>query len=90
MASMNDLSSAVIDTPVTTFGKSIPQTTQKVVIYRGEHNLRYFLYKNGADPQGMRQFLILNRVGRAFDMEVGIQVQLPPTDTYKRHPDSNP
>ena len=88
MATLDDINfSRITNSPVAVFGKSIPQTVPKVLIYRGEP-LRYFLYKNGADPQGMRQFLILNRIGRVFEMEVGIQVQLPSADSFKRHPDS--
>jgi len=79
--------SGTMNTPVAYFGQVQAQTSPKFVVYRGE-GIRAFLYKNGADPQGMRRFLLLNRVGRVFEMEAGIQVQLPAANTFKKHRDS--
>lgn len=77
-----------INTPPARFGRAVPQLSTKAVVYRGEASLRSFLYKNGADPQGMRQFLLLNKIGRAFEMESGTQVQIPTPGTFKKHRDS--
>lgn len=36
-----------------------------------------FLLRNQSDPRKVREFLRINKIGSAFDMESGIEVKIP-------------
>jgi len=65
-----------IPTPVSNYGVSSPQIIQKQVVYDGRL-IPAFLLAHGGDPTKVREFLIANKIGSAFDMEAGIEVVIP-------------
>lgn len=70
------------NTPMARNGRQAFPEVLRITVYRGEP-LPYFLAKNGARPQDLREFLLLNRIGRPSDLEPGTRVSLPkPPNTY--------
>lgn len=68
---LQSLIQSSIPGPVTRYGRAFapPQPVSQVV-YDGTP-LPRFLYNNGGDPEAVRQFLRLNRIGNPFELEVG-------------------
>lgn len=77
-----------IDSPVSTYGRSVSvQSEGKHVLYTGIP-ITSFLHKNNADPLEMRSFLKLNRVGNPFTgLIVGQLVRVENPSTFAQNPD---
>lgn len=65
-----------IPTPTAIYGTSIPQVIKKRAIYDGRL-IPAFLLAHGGEPTAVREFLIINQIGSAFDLEEGIEVVIP-------------
>jgi hypothetical protein len=77
-----------IDSPVSTYGRSILSRSDIVyAIYTGIP-ITSFLYKNNTNPFEIRKFLSLNRVGSPFtDLVSGQLVKIESKPTFTRNPD---
>lgn len=89
--SLNELGTRItslIPGPVSTYGYVVRPEYTKAVVYDGQL-LPAFLLKHKAEPQSFPQFLLFNRIGNVFEeLESGIGVVIPSTNTFAKHPDA--
>lgn len=69
-----------IPSPISKYGYSLnPPSFSKITTFNGGggETIPAFLLRNRSDPRKVREFLRLNRIGSAFDLEPGIEVKIP-------------
>ena len=68
-----------INTPASNYGFSVYQPFTKIVIFDGGQGrtIPAFLLQHGCNPRKVKEFLRLNRIGSAFDLESGVEVKIP-------------
>lgn len=74
--------------PVSDLGYVSHPVDPKIIGYDGQF-IPAFLHKHKSNHRLSRQFLLMNRIGSAFEeMEPGMTVFLPDAEPFLRHPDA--
>jgi hypothetical protein len=69
-----------IPSPASKYGYRLNQPTfSKIAVFNGGggQTIPAFLLQNQSDPRKVREFLRINKIGSAFDLEPGIEVRIP-------------
>lgn len=77
--------------PAVVWGRDLPQTSTKTVVY-DDTLIPFLLLQNNGEPRDCREFLIFNRIGSVFDdLYPGMEVKIKQVDgfgEFSRHPEA--